>query len=54
MEYVRQNGMESDTEFTASFCTERCKKGPVLVVNGKAIEQCTFEMAVEEIQKAIH
>ncbi len=54
MEYVRENDMESDTEFTASFCTERCKKGPVLVVNGKAIEQCTFELAVEEIQKAIH
>jgi len=54
MEYVRENDMESDTEFTASFCTERCKKGPVLVVNGKAIEHCTFELAVEEIQKAIH
>ncbi len=53
MEYVRDEDMESDTEFTASFCTERCKKGPVLRVNGKTIEQCTFEKAVEEIKKAV-
>jgi len=54
MEYVRENGLESDTEFTASFCTERCKKGPVLRVNGKTIEHCTYELAVNEIQKALH
>ena len=54
MEYVREKGLEEGTEVTASFCTERCKKGPVLRVNGKTIEHCTYEQAIEEIQKAIH
>lgn len=53
IDYIREEDMEADTEFKASFCTERCKKGPVLKVNGKAIEQCTFEKAVEEIKKAV-
>ncbi|HZK01237.1 MAG TPA: [FeFe] hydrogenase, group A [Anaerovoracaceae bacterium] len=54
IDYLREEDLEQDTEFTASFCTERCKRGPVLQVNGKILEHCTYEMAVEEIQKAVH
>lgn len=53
IDYIREEDLEKDTEFKASFCTERCKKGPVLKVNGKAIEQCTLDKAVEEIKKAV-
>jgi len=53
MEYVRRQGLEADTLFTASFCSERCKKGPMLTVNGVAIEQCTMEKAVAAIEKAL-
>jgi NADH-quinone oxidoreductase subunit G len=51
MDYVRDKGLEADTEFKASFCSERCKKGPVITINDKVIEHCTFEMAVAEIEK---
>ncbi len=53
MEYVRGQGLEADTLFTASFCSERCKKGPMLTVNGQAIEQCTLEKAVAAIEEAL-
>ncbi len=53
MDYVREQGIEDITRFTASFCTEHCKKGPVLTVNGKVIEQCTFDRAKEEIKAAL-
>ena len=53
MEYIRENGLESTTEFKASFCGKQCKKGPVLNVNGKTLEHCTFELATEEIKRAL-
>ena len=51
MDYIKEKGLENETEFTANFCGERCKKGPFLEINGKPIEHCTFEMAVSEIEK---
>ncbi|MDD4583761.1 MAG: iron hydrogenase small subunit, partial [Eubacteriales bacterium] len=53
MDYLRAEGIEADTEFKASFCRERCKKGPVLIINEKVLEHCTFEKAVTEIKKVI-
>ncbi|MCL2045974.1 MAG: [FeFe] hydrogenase, group A [Oscillospiraceae bacterium] len=49
-EYIRENGLEKNTEFKANFCGELCKKGPTLIINGKVIEHCTYEIAIEEIQ----
>ena len=49
-EFIRSNGLEKNTEFKANFCGELCKKGPVLIVNGNALEHCTYEMAVAEIE----
>ncbi|MDR1001068.1 MAG: [FeFe] hydrogenase, group A [Clostridiales bacterium] len=53
MEYIRNNGLEKATEFKANFCGKQCKKGPVLRVNGKSIEHCTFERAKELIESVI-
>lgn len=52
-EYIRENGLEEKTEFKASFCSESCSKGPVLKVNGKMIEHCTFDKAKAAIEKAM-
>jgi NADH-quinone oxidoreductase subunit G len=51
MGYIREAGMEDAVEFKANFCGKNCKKGPVLSINGKAIERCTFEMAKAELQR---
>jgi NADH-quinone oxidoreductase subunit G len=53
MEYIRQKGLADQTEFTASFCGKQCKKGPVVVIGGKTIEHCNYELAVAEIEKAL-
>ena len=53
MDYVHKEGIEAKTEVKVSFCGEQCKKGPVLVVNGKTIEHCTLEKAIAEIDKAL-
>ena len=49
-DYIRAKGLEHNTEFKANFCGELCKKGPVLIVNDKVIEHCTYEIAVQEIE----
>lgn len=51
MEHVKEKGILEETEFIASFCGERCEKGPVLAINGKTIEGCTLEKAVAEIER---
>ena len=51
--YIRENGLEATTEVNASFCSERCKKGPVVTINGTTIEHCSFEDAVREIKRVI-
>ena len=51
MNYIRENQLDDQIEFKANFCGKHCKKGPVLNVNGKLLEHCTFDMAVAEIQK---
>ncbi len=53
MEYIRQNDLEDQTEFKANFCGKLCEKGPVLKVNGKSLEHCTYKTAVREIENII-
>lgn len=53
LQYIRENNLESKTEFKANFCGKQCKKGPVLNVNGKTLEHCTFDDAKAEIQNLL-
>jgi NADH:ubiquinone oxidoreductase subunit E len=53
MSYLRETGLMEQTEFKATFCGKRCKKGPVLTVNGESLEQCSYEKAVAAIERAV-
>jgi NADH:ubiquinone oxidoreductase subunit E len=53
MNYLRENNLDDSVEFKANFCGKHCKKGPVLNVNGKTLERCTFESAKAEIQTVL-
>jgi NADH-quinone oxidoreductase subunit G len=53
MEYIRESGLKETTEFKANFCGKQCKKGPVLRVNGRALEHCTLEKAKLEIERVL-
>jgi len=53
MNYIRENKLEDKIEFKATFCGKHCKQGPVLNVNGKLLEHCTFDIAKAEIQTVL-
>ena len=53
MTYIHSNGLDAQTEFSARFCSKDCAMGPVLEVNGKQLELCTYSRAVEAIESAI-
>ena len=53
MEYLREKKLTDIAEIDASFCGERCKKGPVLTINGKVVEHCTLDLAKAEIDAAL-
>ncbi|MDR2352020.1 MAG: [FeFe] hydrogenase, group A [Deltaproteobacteria bacterium] len=54
MEFLRQKDLTKHTEFRAKFCDKHCKKGPVLIVNGHTIEQCTLSLAKDNILKFLN
>jgi NADH-quinone oxidoreductase subunit G len=44
---VEECGMKDLVEVKASFCYEKCAKGPVVKIGGQTIERCTVEKAIE-------
>jgi len=53
MGYINENDLGDKSAISASFCTEKCERGPVITVNGKTIEKCTPELAIKEIKNVI-
>jgi len=53
MKYVRDADLEDKTEFKATFCNVKCGTGAVLTVNGKVLENCTYQKAIEAIEMAL-
>lgn len=50
-DYIHVQGLDDVTEVSASFCNERCQRGPVVIINGSVLEHCTFERAVSELKR---
>lgn len=53
VQYLKDKDVEGKTQLKASFCNERCKRGPVITINGNTIEHCTPDMAIDEINRYI-
>jgi NADH-quinone oxidoreductase subunit G len=51
--YVEDNGLGDSVDVRASFCFEKCDRGPTVVVSDKAIHKCTFEGACAAMQEAL-
>ena len=51
--YLEGNDIVAKTEVKAHFCTERCTRGPVVIVNGEVIEHATYELVTAAIEKAL-
>ncbi len=51
LEYIKIHDLSSMVNVSASFCFEKCDKGPVIRVGEMVIEGCTVEMAMEAIER---
>ena len=53
IQHVREHGLRNDVDVNASFCYERCDRGPVVRVGSRIIEKCTFEKALEALEQEL-
>ena len=49
--HIRSNGIGTRVNVKASFCFEKCDKGPTIKVGNRIIEGCTIEKAIEAIKR---
>lgn len=53
LQHVHERGMQPYVDVKASFCFERCDRGPTVVIAGRVIEKCTLETALAALDAAI-
>lgn len=53
VKYVEEKGLKNAVDVNATFCMEKCSEGPNVMIAGEHIPQCTFEKAVEVLNKKI-
>jgi NADH-quinone oxidoreductase subunit G len=53
LDYLSVNGQDGAVSVSASFCFEKCDKGPTVRVGELVIERCTPEAAISAIEKQI-
>lgn len=51
--YIKGNGLEERVDIKATFCHERCQRGPVVSIGGKMIEKATIEEVVKVLDKKL-
>lgn len=51
LEHIRENDLNDLVNVSASFCFERCDRGPTIKVGDEVIERCTPQMAKEIIDR---
>ena len=51
--FVESEGLSSKVTVGATFCHERCDRGPNVTINGECIERCTLAKAREALLRAL-
>ncbi|MEX1376180.1 MAG: NADH-dependent [FeFe] hydrogenase, group A6 [Eubacteriales bacterium] len=51
--HMKENKIEDRLEIQATFCYEKCDRGPVVRIGDEIIEKCTPEIAIKEIDKQL-
>ena len=51
LEYLRSNDLDDLVNVSASFCFERCDRGPTVRIGSQVIERCTLDGAIQAIQR---
>jgi len=52
-QYMKENNFKQCAQINATFCFERCGKGPVVKVGDQVIEKCTLEKALQAIHDCL-
>lgn len=53
LKYVDEKGLKDVVDVSATFCMEKCGEGPNVLVGDEHIPQCTFEKAVQAINRKL-
>lgn len=53
IEHIEGNGLQDAIDIKATFCFERCDRGPTVSVGGNVIEKCTIEKACKALDKEL-
>jgi NADH-quinone oxidoreductase subunit G len=51
LEHIRTKGLGGRVNVKASFCFEKCDKGPTIKVGNRIIDGCTIDKAIEAIKR---
>jgi NADH-quinone oxidoreductase subunit G len=51
--YLEGSGMAARVEVKATFCHEKCERGPIVTVAGEILEKATFEDVVQCIENKL-
>ena len=53
VDYVEENGLKDYVDVKATFCYERCDRGPTVRIENTVIEKCTLEKACEVLDREV-
>ncbi|HEY9069305.1 MAG TPA: NADH-dependent [FeFe] hydrogenase, group A6 [Candidatus Ozemobacteraceae bacterium] len=53
VKHLEEQGLTSAVDVQASFCHERCDRGPTVVIGDRVIEKCTLETAIQTVTKML-
>ncbi len=53
VQYVEENGLQNYVDVKATFCYERCDRGPTVRIENTVIEKCTLEKACEALDREV-
>lgn len=53
IQHVQETGAQPYVDINASFCYERCDRGPTVSIGARVIERCTFELARDIIDAEV-
>ncbi|NUM34139.1 MAG: iron hydrogenase small subunit [Candidatus Brocadiae bacterium] len=53
LEHLDKQNIQDRVSVKASFCFEKCNRGPVVNIGGEIIEKCTPEKAISEIDRKL-
>ncbi len=51
LDYLRVNRLEDQVNVSASFCFEKCDRGPTVRVGEEIIEHCTLGQAIQAVER---